>query len=164
VSEVQFLLNTTVSGADGCYIRYRGNSLYLADNSGATWLGGFAPGSAGSASNSYCSISGGGASVSGSGTQLSVTVPVTFQGAFAGAKNQYVIAYNKEGLDSQWQQKGAWTVPAPPPPDFQLTTTQDTYYVPLGGPSTATYTITVTPQNGFNSPVSFSAAPFYGCG
>ncbi|HWQ55153.1 MAG TPA: chitobiase/beta-hexosaminidase C-terminal domain-containing protein [Bryobacteraceae bacterium] len=162
LTEVQFLLNTTVSGADGCYIRYSGTSLYLADNSGTAWLGGFAPGSAGSASNSYCSISGSGASVSGSGTQLSVTVPVTFQGAFAGAKNQYVIAYNTEGLDSQWQQMGTWTVPAPPPPDFDLTTALNTYSVPLG-PSTATYTVTVTPQNGFNSPVSFSATPFYGC-
>lgn len=162
LSEVQFLLNTTISGADGCYIRYSGNLLYLADNSGSTWLGGFAPGSAGSASNSYCSISGIGASVSGSGAQLSVTVPVTFQGAFAGTKNEYVIAYNNEGLDSQWQQMGTWTVPAPPPPDFELTAVPNPYSVSLG-PSTAAYTITVTPQNGFNSPVSFSATPFYGC-
>jgi hypothetical protein len=58
LSDVFALFNTAVSGANTCYIRYNraSNLLYLADNAGANWLGGFAPGSSGSAGNSYCTI------------------------------------------------------------------------------------------------------------
>ena len=112
LSEMYALFNTSVSGLNACYIRYnRGsNLLYLADNAGANWLGGFVPGSSGSASNSYCSITGSGSSAGGSGTQLTLTVSVTFQTSFSGTKNDYLIAYNNEGLNSTWQQKGTWTV------------------------------------------------------
>jgi hypothetical protein len=163
ISELQLLFNTTQTGADGCYIRYRANALYLADNSGTNWLGGFAPGSAGTASNSYCSISGSGASVSGSGTQLSVTVPVTFQSVFAGAKNTYAITYDDDAMNSGWQPMGTWTVPGTPVgPDFELTTSQNTWYVTTG-PSTPTFNVDVKPLNGFTGPVSFTVQPFFYC-
>lgn len=164
ITELQLLFNTTQTGADGCYIRYRANALYLADNSGTNWLGGFAPGSAGTASNSYCSISGSGASVTGSGTQLSVTVPVTFQSVFAGAKNTYAITYDDDAMNSGWQPMGTWTVPGTPVgPDFSIQTAQAWFYMVGGTPTTATYTLTITPLNGFTGPVSFNATPFYGC-
>ncbi len=51
--------------------------------------------------------------MSGSGTQLTLVVSVTFQTSFAGAKNDYLIANDNEGLNSTWQQMGTWTVPAP---------------------------------------------------
>ena len=83
------LFNTSISGANGCYIYYsRGaNALYLRDNSDTVWTGGFAPGSAGAAGNSNCTIYGTGSSVTSAGNQLAVTVNVTFQSAFAGTKN-----------------------------------------------------------------------------
>jgi hypothetical protein len=37
------------------------------------------------------------------------------------------------------------------------------YNVVTGVPSTPTYTLTLTPLNGFSGAVSFSATPFYGC-
>jgi hypothetical protein len=48
LSGVYALFNTSVNGANACYIRYNriSNLLYLADNSGTSWLGGFVPGSA----------------------------------------------------------------------------------------------------------------------
>jgi hypothetical protein len=163
ITELQLLFNTTVSGADGCYIRYRANALYLADNSGTNWLGGFAPGSAGTANNSYCSISGSGASVSGSGTQLSVTVPVTFQSVFAGAKNTYAITFDDDAMNSGWQPMGTWTVPGTPVgPDFELTTSQNTWYVTTG-PSTPTFNIDIKPLNGLTGPVSLTVEPFFYC-
>jgi hypothetical protein len=114
LSEIYGLFNTSVSGVNACYIRYNraSNLLYLADNSGGNWLGGFVPGSAGSASNSYCSINGNGSSFSAAGTQLSVTVAVTFQTTFSGVKNEYLNVYDNEGLNSTWQQMGTWTVPS----------------------------------------------------
>jgi pimeloyl-ACP methyl ester carboxylesterase len=95
-----------------------------------------------------------------------LTLNVTFYPAsFSGTKNEYLYAFDGSGVSTGWQQMGTWTVPAPPAPDFTLTTAMDTYYVQTGILSTASYTITVAPQNGFNSPVSFSMAwPMYGCG
>ena len=58
---------------------------------------------------------------------------------------------------------GTWTVPAPPVPDFALSTAMDTYNVPIGIGTPVSYTLTVTPQNGFNSPVRFSMPGMWGC-
>jgi hypothetical protein len=114
LADVYALFNTSVSVGNACYIRYNraSNLLYLADNAGSGWGSGITPGSSGSASNSQCGISGSGSSVSGIGNQLAVTVAVTFQGAFSGLKNGYVIAYDQAGLNSTWQQAGTWTVSA----------------------------------------------------
>ena len=122
LSEIYGLFNTSVSGVNACYIRYNraSNLLYLADNSGANWVGGFAPGSAGNASNSSCAINGGGSSFSAAGTQLAVTIAVTFQTAFSGVKNEYLNVYDNQGLNSTWRPMGTWTVPAPQ--QYYLTT------------------------------------------
>jgi hypothetical protein len=114
LTEVNAPFNTTLSGVNACYIRCNRtyNLLYLADNAGSyDWMGGFAPGSAGSASNSQCTINGIGASFSAAGTLLSVTIPVTFQAAFSGLKSEYLAAHDQYGLHSGWQTMGTWTVP-----------------------------------------------------
>lgn len=168
LSHVFALFHTTSSTtANACYIHYDpgSNLLYLANNASDNWLGGFAPGSGGSASNSQCSISGSGASVSTAGTQLTVQVPVTFQSSFSGTKNEYLYALDGSGVTTGWQQMGTWTVPAPPVPDFTFTAVNNRYDVQTGVYSYPRYTLAITPQNGFNSPVSFSMSwPMYGCG
>jgi uncharacterized repeat protein (TIGR02543 family) len=95
-----------------------------------------------------------------------LTLNVTFYPAsFSGTKNEYLYALDSSGVYTGWQQMGTWTVPAPPAPDFTLTTVTDSYYVQTGVTSYPSYTLTITPQNGFNSPVSFSMSwPMYGCG
>jgi hypothetical protein len=112
LSEVYGLLNTSVYGVNGCYIRYDrvSNLLYLADNGASYWMGGFAPGSAQTVENSQCKIFGAGASAVGAGTQLAVTAPVEFKAGFAGAKNNYLFARDNIGQYSGWQQMGTWTV------------------------------------------------------
>ncbi len=124
LSDVYALFNTSVSGVNACYIRYNrtSNLLYLADNSGSSWQGGFVPGSGGGANNSQCSISGNGSSVSVNGNQLAMTVSVTFQTSFSGDKNNYLIAYDNAGLNSTWQWMGRWTVPTSQQ-QYMLTTT-----------------------------------------
>ena len=115
ISHMLALINTAVTGVNGCFIFYHrsANLLHLADNASNGWSAGFAPGSAGSTSNSYCTINGIGSSVSGSGNELALTVSIAFQSAFAGAKNNYLNAYNNEGLYTDWQHMGTWTIPAP---------------------------------------------------
>jgi len=169
LSHVFALFNgTSNSTANACYIHYDASSnlVYLADNTSTTWLGGFAPSSSGSIGNSQCTVFGTGSSPNptSSGTQLGLTLNVTFNAAsFSGTQNEYLYALDGSGVYTGWQPMGTWTVPAPPAPDFTLTATSTNYYVPMGS-STPSYTLIVTPQNGFNSPVSFSMSwPMYGC-
>jgi hypothetical protein len=110
------------------------------------------PASSGSAGNSYCTIYGSGSSVSGSGTQLALTVSVTFQTSFAGTKNEYLIGYDNQGLNTTWQQMGTWTVSAP----------QQYYLSTAVSPSGAG---TVSPASGWwnsGSPVTITATPASG--
>ncbi len=171
LSHVFALFNTTsTSTANACYIHYDAstNLVYLADNASTDWLGGFVPSSSGSATNSQCTIAGTGASPNptSAGTQLGLTLNVTFNAvSFSGNKNAYLYALDGSGVSTGWQQMGTWTVPAPPAPDFTLTAVSNTYYVQTGVYSYPSYTLIVTPQNGFNSPVSFSMSwPMYNCG
>jgi hypothetical protein len=166
LTEIYALFAGSLSGQNACYLRYHrpSNLLYLADNAGTTWLGGIAPQTTGTVSNSQCSIDASRSSVSGSGSQLTLNVQVTFQPSYAGTQNNYLIAFDEAGLYSGWQQVGTWTIPGPPAPDFTLTASPDTYQIVTGVLSTATYNLAVTPLDGFNSPVSFSVTPFYGCG
>ena len=160
LAEVYALFNTSISGANACYVRYNrgGNLLAVADNSGANWSAGVAPGSSATtgAFSPNCTINGIGSSVSATGTQLAVTASVTFQSSFSGTKNQYLIAYDNQALNTVWQQMGTWAVPAPPP-DFGITASTSTATMIVGGVS-AHYPITVTPINGFTGVVTLIPA------
>ena len=164
LSEMYALFNTSVSGLNACYIRYNrsSNLLYLADNSGSSWLGGFVPGSSGTTGNSQCSINASGSSVSGSGTQLTLTVSVTFQTAFSGTKNDYLIAYNNEGLNSTWQQMGTWTVPASSGVQHVITTSQGGLSLTVdGGGCTSPCTFQWTPGTIHTIATTFKQLPYY---
>jgi hypothetical protein len=154
LSDVFALFNTSVFFGNACYIHYNrtSNLLYLADNTGAYWIGGFVPGGSSSAGNASCTIYGTGSSVSASGNQLTLTVSVTFQPSFSGVKNEYLIAYDNEGLNSTWQQMETWTVPASQ--QYYLTTAVS----PSGGG-------TISPASGWynsGSPVTITATPTSG--
>lgn len=114
LSDIYTLFNTSISGVNACYIHYNraSNLLYLDNASATAWSSGIVPGSGGTtgAWNPYCTLNGTGSGVTTLGTQLSLTVSITFQTSFAGAKNDYLIAYDNEGLNSTWQQMGTWTV------------------------------------------------------
>ena len=117
LSDVYALFNTSVSGANACYIHYNrpSNLLYVADSSGSSWSSGIVPGSSGTTGNfnPYCTINANGSGFSGSGAQLQLTASVTFQTSFAGTKNEYLIGYDNQGLNTTWQQMGTWTVSNP---------------------------------------------------
>jgi len=57
-------------------------------------------------------VSGVGSTASGSGNTLTLTLNVSFTGAFAGNRIFYTAAGNAAGTEnSGWQALGAWTVP-----------------------------------------------------
>lgn len=142
---------------NACYVQYlRGaNLLKVADVNGTSWSNGIAPGSSDTTGNfnPYCTINGIGSGFSVSGAQLLVTASITFQPAFAGAKNNYLIAYDQYGLNSGWQQVGTWTVGVTPvtPPVWTISSTHSGNFT--RGQSGAVYTVTVSNQTGAGASV-----------
>jgi hypothetical protein len=114
---VDVLFNNFLDGIQGCYVAYSVPSatLYLVDDggdAGGPFAGYLALPGTGSVSNSQCTVSGVGSTASGSGNTLTLTLNVSFTGAFAGNRIFYTAAGNAAGTEnSGWQALGAWTVP-----------------------------------------------------
>jgi hypothetical protein len=137
------LFNTSSSQANGCYIYYdRGsNQLSLYKDAGAMWLP-IVPGTAMTADNGVCSISGAGVSVSPTVNSLVITLPVTFASSFSGVRNIYANANDAAGLGAGWPQAGTWTVVAPAAPTVGAVTPAS------GSGLSRTFTFTFSDANG----------------
>lgn len=112
IAAASFLINTSQDKANCLYAYYHQNEkkLYLADDNGNTWLGGFKPGSKKLIENSYAKIDCAKTKVSGSGSSLSVKWAVLFKPAFAGQKNTYLYVKDDYGAYTDWLQKGTWQI------------------------------------------------------
>jgi uncharacterized repeat protein (TIGR01451 family) len=108
------LINSSLTGTGGCFIDYTpGNqSILLANDSVTAWLGPSAIGSGAALSNSQCTVRPSAASVSTSGNNLTVSFPVSFSAAFAGAKTTWGYVSDKSNLNSGYRVTGAWTATA----------------------------------------------------
>jgi hypothetical protein len=111
LNELLLQVNSSRAGANACYLYYQpqGNHLYLANNAGAWITPALTPGVAGTAANSQCTLDAASSSVAMAGNNLTLTVALTFNGAFAGTKNVYLYAAGVSGQNSGWVTKGAWT-------------------------------------------------------
>lgn len=131
-----------VTDVGACQIYYHraSNLLYLATNSGGGYLTPVALGSAGTLSNSQCSVNPAGASVSTAGNELTLNVPVTFSSSYQGTKNIHLRANNGNGQTSGWVQKGTWNIT---PISFSSLNPAS------GAGSTQNFTLTVNDSLGF---------------
>ncbi len=110
LTSVSDLFNTSASTVSACSVTYvrAQNALSLLTDAGATPGTTITPGS-GTQQNSQCTLNGAGSSVSTSGNLLALSLSLTFQPAFQGAKNIYMQAANSGG-STAWQSEGTWTV------------------------------------------------------
>jgi hypothetical protein len=109
LSTVAFLIGVSAWQVNACSVTYARaqNTLALLTDAGALPATAITPGS-GSQQNSQCILSGAGSGVSASGNVLTLTVSLTFQPAFAGAKIVYMLAANPWN-STGWQATGTWT-------------------------------------------------------
>ena len=107
-------MNTANVNTSACEVAYYapGHALYLKNDAGTAWQGPLAAGTAGTLSNSQCTVNGAGTSASGSNQTLTLNLSVSATGVFVGAKNIYMAAVDSEGSSSGWKNKGTWT-PSP---------------------------------------------------
>jgi RHS repeat-associated protein len=112
------------------------NTVYLANDAGTGWIGG-PLGATGTFSNSQCTLNTGTSSVSGSGNNLTVSLTLTFNSSWAGAKNTWLWVYDRGDHSAGFQQMSTWTVGTPPPPT--VTSFSPTSGTGLGQTFVATY-------------------------
>ncbi len=103
------LINTAIYGAGACYVQADNTGFYLVNDAGNALLG---PAGTSTLSNSQCTLSGSGSSISNSGTTSTVTLFLTFNNSFVGAKNVYLYDDDTVGNVSGWQARGTYTVTA----------------------------------------------------
>ena len=110
------MVNTGISGVNGCigYYVQNTNKLYMLNDTGSVWQGGYAPGSANVIENSYAKIDCAKTTVSGSGNTMTVKWVVTFKEPFVGGKNIYLFVRDDNNAYYGWILKGGWTVNPPP--------------------------------------------------
>jgi hypothetical protein len=84
------------------------NVLNLLNDAGTAWTS-MTVGAAGTLQNSQCSVDLSQTTGTPSGNNLTLSLPVTFKPAYAGAKQVWMFAAGGAG-SSGWQQRGSWTV------------------------------------------------------
>lgn len=118
IVESRILLNTALVSGNGVFLRIdlAADLIYLRNNGNTQWLGGFAPGSQNTVSNSqgivYCADS----SIQRAGNEVTVTIALELDPAIAG-KTLYGWLYARDlsGGSDGWDH-AASVVTAPPPP------------------------------------------------
>jgi hypothetical protein len=136
-------INATLVPGAACYLSYSRavNTISLADDSGA-WQSPLTVGTAGTSQNSQCVVNAGTSSASASGTTLTVSLALSFEPLFGGAKHIYAQVSNA-ALTSSWATLGTWTAGPPPPPPSAVSVTPN-----AGSGSTQTFAFAYTDSLG----------------
>jgi len=112
---VTMLIAPDIVGSLPCQAYYfpYSDTINLVNDSSTAMVStnGIVPGTAGTLSNSRCSINARAASSSQSVDTVTVTLPITFNAStFGGPKNIYLNAFDDFGNLSHWVTSGTWTV------------------------------------------------------
>jgi uncharacterized protein (TIGR03437 family) len=109
IAHAYLIINLQTWVANSCYVDFNvaDHIIALMNDAGTGWLG-MVAGSTASVSNSQCTVSGAGASASGSGNNLTVTLALTFQPSYTGAKRTFLMATDSGGLTADWLAYGVW--------------------------------------------------------
>lgn len=131
INQYLMLFNTGVSGASACYLQYSGNLLYMANDLGNAWTGGYAPGSSNTLSNSRCMVNTVSVSVYGFSNTLVIDIPITFTTSFTGQQNIYAYLDDYGGNVSGWETMGTWTPYSASAQSYTITSSPVTGTQPL---------------------------------
>jgi hypothetical protein len=98
--------------SNACMLYYSAatNQINLLNDNATAWLAA-TPEAATTLQNSQCSLDVAATTVSLNANTLTLSLAMTFQPSYAGAKSIYLYASDVSGAATGWQQLGAWTVP-----------------------------------------------------
>jgi len=103
------------SAANSCLLYYQRSGpprFFLLDDAGTTWQSALA-GLPGTLQNSRCAIDALTSGATVTGNTLHVTLNISFRAPASGFRKIFMYAANLAGGNTQWQEKGSWTVPTP---------------------------------------------------
>jgi hypothetical protein len=86
------------------------DKLWLLNDDGSAWTGGFAPGSANVLENSQAQVDCSLTFLHGSGDTLAVAWTITFKPAYVGSHKTYLKAIDMQGARAKAAKKGTWTL------------------------------------------------------
>jgi len=107
------LVNSSLDGRHACYLAYARslNVLYLVNDNGDALLAGQSLASAGTTSNSQCTVTWGSAPVNATANSLALTLTIAFNPSFSGNQIFYLAARDtNDGNNTGWQSMGTWAV------------------------------------------------------
>lgn len=112
IRDARILVNNRLSADNSLYGLYNRaqNKLYLYDDAGTRLLGGFAPGSANTISNSQGTLNCAATTVSTSGSVLVVGWSFTPKAAFAGNKLVYLRVFDVANASDDFDRMGTWNI------------------------------------------------------
>src|SRR4029079_5712827 len=87
--------------------------VFLYNDAGGAVTGPLTPGSAGTLSNSQCTLNGSGTTGSGSGNTLSLTLSLSFTPSFKATQTLFGYALDNGNLNSGWKTLGTFTTDTP---------------------------------------------------
>ncbi len=113
IVRAEILIHSQQTASWGCYIQVRplSGTVALASDDGGAWAE-VTPGSAGSASNSQCTLRGAGSLVQVGSSSVTSQLDILFTAAFNGPKSIWANALDASGLLSATPLLGAFTVSA----------------------------------------------------
>jgi hypothetical protein len=114
LASTQVLFNAGLSAVSACYVYTHPGSgaVYLANDADNGWSGPLTLGGAGTLQNSQCAINMGASSGLMSGNTYTISLAITFQAGFTGAKSVFgYVLQTTGGLTSGWQTLGSWNLP-----------------------------------------------------
>ncbi|HEY3838510.1 MAG TPA: hypothetical protein VGL72_18145, partial [Bryobacteraceae bacterium] len=114
IMQMYALINSSTSGVGACdiYFNRAGNYVGLFTDAGVWGPYGYL-GTAGTIQNSQCTLDTGASFASGAGQNLTLNLALAFNASWAGAKNSYLTAWDRENFTSGSPQLGTWTVGTP---------------------------------------------------
>lgn len=112
IDYVVIIANAALDGYNACFLLYApaANTVWLMNDNGTVSMP-VPLGSAATAANGQCSISGPGSSAASPGSDLILNLALAWQPRFAGKKNFYLFARDHRGMDSGAEIRGTWIVP-----------------------------------------------------
>jgi hypothetical protein len=112
ITQAEVLINRTLTFTGSCSALYTASTqtLQIVNDNGQAFGVAAKIGLPGTLQNSQCSIDLGASSATGVGNNLTLNLAVTLNQSFAGNKNIFMQAFNKLGLASGWQTRGAWSL------------------------------------------------------
>ncbi len=113
ITAAHFLVNTSTNTANALYVYYNAanNKLYLRNDAGTAFIGGFVPGSNNTISNSQGSLNCANTTVSKSGDTLTLNWSLVPAAKWAGTtQNIYLYVRDVGGLTDGFDLMGAWSI------------------------------------------------------